>query len=158
MPNWKQAVDQFFKHSDPEGGFFHCAEDGVGKSKISQFEKKLNIKFPDELREFYSNYNGIGLTNDEEEYPNFIPPLEHLNAFVKSARKSFPKSHKAFANRYLPVVDWENGDTSGYVLGEDGEFVDAFFMFEHELCNSQTSDVNDFMVPIADSLHAFLSP
>ena len=158
MANWKKAVKQFFANSDPTGEFFHCAEGGASARTIQAVEKKLKIRFPDELRQFYEHYNGIGLTNDETEYPNFIPPIEHLVEFVKSARHSFPKSHIQYAERYLPVVDWENGDTSGYVLNEDGTFVDCFFMFNHELCtDNKTQDVNEFLSPVAENLHAFLS-
>ena len=158
MPNWKKAIKQFFANSDPNGVFFHCAQDGVSKKTIDSIAKKLKSELPEELRDFYKHFNGIGLTNEESEYPNFIPPIEHLPEFVKTSRRAFPKSHKKYADRYLPVVDWENGDTSGYVLDEDGTFVNCLFMFNHELCtHEKTQGVNEFLTPAADNLHSFLS-
>ena len=116
------------------------------------------MEFPDELCEFYEQFNGIGLTGDDSECPNFVPSVEHLPEFVKSARSAFPKPHKKYADRYLPVVDWENGDTSGYMLDEDGTFVDCLFMFNHESCtHEKTQDVNEFLTPVAENLYTFLS-
>ena len=158
MPNWKKAVKQFFANSDPNGEFFHCAPDGAAETTINTIAKKLKTELPSELREFYGQFNGIGLTNDESECPNFIPPIEYLPKFIKTARLAFPKSHKQYAARYLPVVDWENGDTSGYLLDEDGAFIDCLVMFNHELCTGEkTQDINDFLSPVADSLYGFLN-
>ncbi|MDB2685906.1 SMI1/KNR4 family protein [Mariniblastus sp.] len=158
MPNWKKAVEQFFAKSDPNGEFYHCAEDGLSAKDITSVLKKLKMQVPDELRDFYGQFNGLGLTNDETEFPNFIPPIEYLSDLVIAARTAFPKSHKTYADRYLSVVNWENGDTCGYVMKEDGSFVDCFFMFNHELCSHEKSqDVNEFLTPVAENLYSFLS-
>ena len=158
MPNWKKAVKQFFKNADPDQEYYHCAEDGAPSRSINAAMKKLKIELPQELRSFYEQFNGVGLTNDETEYPSFIPPIDHLPEFVESSRRVFPKTHKKYANRYLPVVDWENGDTCGYMVNDEGGFIDCLFMFNHELCtHEQAQDVNEFLTPVAENLYEFLS-
>lgn len=158
MRNWKKAVAQFFHNSDPDGEYFHCAPERASTKTISSVVKKLRTDIPDELREFYEQFNGVGLTGDDSESPNFIPPIEQLPDFVKSARSLFPKSHKKYADRYLPVVDWGNGDTSGYMFDEGGTFIDCLFMFNHETCTNEASqDVNEYLTPVAENLYGFLS-
>ena len=82
MTKWDKAAKHFFEMSDPEGEFFHCAKEGKDLKTISKIEAKIGIAFPDELRDFYQHFDGLGMNEDESELPRFIPPVEHLPAFL----------------------------------------------------------------------------
>lgn len=158
MNKWNKAAKHFFEISDPTGAFFHCAKEGNDLETISKIEAKIGVGFPDELRDFYQHFNGLGMSEDESELPRFIPPVEHLPELVKSARSWLSKTHSQLAARYLPVVDWENGDSSGYLLDENGVYLPHFFIFNHELYQDDAEqDGSEFLQPMTSSLLSFLA-
>ena len=160
MTNWPEIIETFFQLSDPEHEFRHIALPGVAKAAIGEVESKLNLSLPQELQDFYLVSNGIGLASGEEpDEPRFIPSLEKLPAFVKACRASFSETHPIFAERYLPCIDWENGDSTGFLMDREGEYLPQLFTFSHEPYSYDSAqDVNDFLQPSAEGIADLLTP
>lgn len=157
MANWKKATEEFFKHADPDGEYHHFTGNGVTDVAISSVESKIGIEFPPELRNFYKFSNGLGLSSNEQEAPRFIPPIGQLPSFVETARLFFSATHENIALRYLPVIDWANGDTAGYLLEPSGNFFPFIVNFMHEQYEGgESQDANDFLEPVAKNLLEFL--
>jgi hypothetical protein len=160
MTNWQKTIDKFFQCSDPGNDFRHIALPGATEENIAETETKLGLKLPEELREFYSCFNGIGMaTEDEPNIPRLIPPLDQLPSLVTSGRSWFVETHPDWANRFFPFLDMENGDYTGYCLDENGQWMPFVMDFLHEYYQfDPDQDIDEFLVPSADSLKAFLSP
>lgn len=160
MANWTEIIETFFRLSDPENDFRHVTQPGVSKEAFAEIEATLKTTLPEELKDFYCFSNGMGLlAEDEPDEPRFIPPLERFPAFVAACRASFSETHPIFAERYLPCVNWDNGDATGYLLDKDGKYLPDLFTFLHELYKFDSAqDVNDFLQPSAEGLAVFLTP
>ncbi len=159
MSNWNSIVAAFFGKADPENLFRHCVGDGASLDAIQAAESEIGIRLPDELREFYLNCNGLGLSaGDEPDVPRFIRPIEQLPAFVRETRADFAGTHSDLASRFLAFVDWENGDAMGYLQQPDRTFFPFLVTFLHEQYRYDAAqDPNDFLTPGPASLIEFLS-
>ncbi len=157
MPNWKQITAAFFKNADPSNEYHHWVGNGADSGAIASAESKIGLEFPAELRDFYAFSNGLGMTTDQTESRRFVPTLEDLPAFVGSARSFFSSTHASLSARYLPVIDWENGDTAGYLLQTEGGYFPFVVNFSHELySHNENQDPSEFLHPIGESLAMFL--
>ncbi|PQO46977.1 SMI1/KNR4 family protein [Blastopirellula marina] len=159
MPDWKSIIEAFFENSDPTNEFRHLANPGASAEAIEAAEKQLGISLPEELRDFYLCFNGVGMAGeDESDEPRFIRPVEMLPAFINESRSSFAGTHSELASRFLPFIDWDNGDATGYLLQQDGTLFPGLVTFEHETYHyDATQDAEEFMTPGPDSLADFLS-
>ena len=116
------------------------------------------MKLPTELRDFYSYSNGLALEDDRTKEPRFLRQIQILPAYVKFARESFAETHQKYARRYLPFIDWENGDSSGYLLDATGAYRPEIFIFLHEHYEYiEEQDINEFLQPFAESLANFFT-
>jgi hypothetical protein len=161
VPNWKRIVDDFFRMSDPDGEYEHYAPKGATAATIAELESEIGVELPQELRDFYANYNGIGLVTRDEEAPMplFIRPTTELPGFIRECQSIIRDTHPNHAERYFPFIDWYNGDSSGFMLNAKGQLVDGVFTFSHELYSYDAAqDLNDFIQPHSDSIASLLSP
>ncbi len=147
MTKWKHLVDGFFLNSDPNAEFRHIANPPASTAEVSETERKIGISLPAELRSFYCAYNGIGLSHgDEPDTPRFIRPVNELPEFITSGRSWFAETHPNVALRFVPFLDWENGDVMGYLFNEDGSLNPFLVTFLHEEYNGTPSqDPDEFL-------------
>jgi hypothetical protein len=160
MNNWQETIDTFFQCSDPSNDFRHLALPGASAKAIAETEATLGLTLPTELGEFYSCFNGIGMaTDDEPDIPRLIPSLDQLATVITAGRSWLKETHPDWANRFLPFLDLENGDYTGYCLDENGQWMPCVVTFLHEYYQFDADqDIDEFLVESADSLKAYLSP
>jgi len=160
MTDWNRVVDEFFLAADPDGEYDRDAPAGASPAAIATAEAAIGVSLPEELRDFYASHDGLGLASrDGSESPRFVRPVSELPAFVEECRSSFEETHPAYAEKYLPFVDWNNGDSSGFVRAADGTWIEALFTFSHErYLYDAEQDVNEFLQPQADTVEEFLAP
>lgn len=157
MTDWKALIENFFANSDPEGTFARLTPPGCDDKAIDHAESEIGLQFPPELREFYQHYDGIGLGDETIDIPRFIPSIAILPQFVADARSSISSTHQDIATRYLPFIDWGNGDSSGYLYNQDGSLFEFVVVFSHEHYNAVCDqDVGEFLMPFAESLSEML--
>ena len=158
MINWNSLVNSFLRSANPSGEFRPIVRLGASPEAIAGTERKLGIPIPEELRSFYLRCNGMGLAcDDEPDEPRLIPPVEELPSTAAACRGWFAETHSDLASRFLPFLDWENGDFMGYLLQSDGTYHPFLATFCHELykCTS-TQDANEFLERGPSSLAEFL--
>ena len=160
MAEWKSLVDTFFLKSDPNGDFRHIAKPPATADLIAATEAKIGVSIPDDLRSFYLCYNGIGLAGgDEPDTPRLILPVEDLPDFIAQGRSRFSDMHPDLASRFLPFLDWENGDVMGYLFQKDGALYPFLVTFMHEQYSFNSSqDAEDFLEQGPESLAELLTP
>lgn len=161
MTNWKRIVDDFFRMSDPDGEYEHYAPSGASEATIAELESEIGVELPQELRDFYANYDGIGLVTRDEEAPMplFIRPTTELAGFIRQCQSIIRDTHPIHAEHFFPFIDWYNGDSSGFMLNASRQLVDGVFTFSHERYSYDAAqDVNDFIQPHSDSIANLLSP
>ncbi len=160
MIKWKSLVDSFFRNSDPEGEFRHIANPPASTSSIAAAEAKIGLSIPEELRDFYLCYNGIGLAADDEpDTPRLIQPIEDLPDFIAQCRSWFSETHPDFASRFFPFLDWENGDVMGFMFQQDGTLHPFLVTFMHEQYNfSASQNAEEFLEQGPESLAELLTP
>ena len=158
MTNWKSLVESFLKRADPSGEFRSVVRPGASPEAIAAAECQLGMSMPEELRSFYLNCNGMGLAcDDEPDSPRLIPPIETLPAVVEQCRSWFAETHPGLASRFLPFLDWENGDYVGYLHRTDGTFEPFLSTFNHERYRaSAAQDAREFLERGPSNLAEFL--
>ena len=158
MADWKSVIQNFFDNSDADNSFARVSPAGCPKTAISKCETQTGLILPDELRKFYQHSNGMGLEENESDDPRFIPKIESLPEYIDQCRAAFNETHSDYAERYVPFVDWENGDSSGYIYNSDGTLFECIVMFSHEHYEyDEKQDINEFLIPFAESLEELLS-
>ena len=158
MADWSKIIQNFFTNSDPENAFSRISPDGCDESDIATCEAAIGFTLPDELRTFYLHSNGLGLQDNATDAPRFIPNIQSLPNYINQCRTSFDDTHADYAKRYLPFIDWENGDSSGFIFNKDGTLFECVVMFSHEhYAYDNKQDINEFLIPFAESLEELLS-
>ena len=157
MANWNALIENFFAKTDPENSSVRIAPNGCSETLMLNSESKIGLSLPQELREFYRHCNGIGLGDAPADLPQFIPSIEALPQFIDYARSSFSGTHPEYASRYIPFIDWGNGDSSGFLLNADGTLHDYIFVFSHEHYDyDDKQEIDEFLTPFAESLEELL--
>lgn len=127
--------------------------------ELSAMERQLGIEFPQEFRDLYSTFNGIGLTSSdatEVEYWNFLP-LHMIPDFAETIRNWFRETHPDAAARFVPFYDWKNGDGLGYLFDENGIAIPGLCNFEHELYGfDEDQDLDEFLEVVPVTIKEFL--
>ena len=156
--NWNDVLSVYLELSGDESTLSEIKLDGATPEQLVECETKIGMKLPTELRDFYSYSNGLALEDDRTKEPRFLRQIQKLPAYVKFARESFAETHQKYARRYLPFIDWENGDSSGYLLDATGAYRPEIFIFLHEHYEYiEEQDINEFLQPFAESLANFFT-
>lgn len=124
---------------------------------IEAFEKSVGHTMPEEFHDLYQQFNGYG-TAGEDDVDWFFLPLDLLPEHVAGIREWFRDTHPDIASRFVPFVDWGNGDASGYLFSESGEVEPGIYMFEHESCDfEKEQDWREFLFPVDENLRSFIN-
>lgn len=124
---------------------------------IAEFEKAIGFSMPEEFKSLYSEHDGFG-TSRHGEAEWFFLPLSELPEHAAEVRDWFQETHPEIAKRFVPFVDWGNGDASGYVFSASGIPEPGIFMFEHESYEfEEDQDWREFLVPVDASIRDFLT-
>ncbi|RYD21491.1 MAG: SMI1/KNR4 family protein [Verrucomicrobiaceae bacterium] len=129
----------------------------ASEESIAAFEASVGYVLPGEFHDLYQQFDGYG-NETQEGVDWFFVPLEFLPEHVAGVRDWFESTHSALARRFVPFVDWGNGDASGYLFTESGEQEPGIFMFEHESYEfNEAQDWSDFLYLVDDNLQDFLT-
>lgn len=157
MSEWQLLITEFYKlgHADDldslELGRPATTDD------LDSLDRELGFKLPSEFRSFYGEFNGFGTKRDGETDWFFVP-ISAIPSLTTSAREWFQETHPAIAKRYIAVVDWGSGDSSGYLFSETGEPLEGIFIFEHESYEFEADqDWREFLIPVDSSIRNFLT-
>ncbi|MBL9153880.1 MAG: SMI1/KNR4 family protein [Verrucomicrobiales bacterium] len=157
MNEWRPLINEYYKlaHTDDPNSL------ELGKpattEELDSLDKELGFKMPPEFRSFYGEFNGFGTKRDDETDWFFVPisAIPNLTAVI---RDWFKETHPEIARRYVAVVDWGNGDSSGYLFSEAGDPLEGFFIFEHESYEFEADqDWREFIIPVNSSIRNFLT-
>ncbi len=66
---------------------------------------------PNEFKALYSEFDGFGTLRDGE-VDWFFLPLSKLPEHANGVRSWIQKTHPEIAKRFVPFVDWGNGEAS----------------------------------------------
>lgn len=157
MSDWRQDIINHHNldHEDqPESLFLG---EPANAEELRAFEKSVHRRLPEEFHDLYSQYNGYG-TVSEHGTDWFFVPLEMLPEHVSGIRDWFQGTHPELAARFVPFVDWGNGDASGYLFSESGEMEPGIYMFESESYLFEAEqDWTEFLYPVDEDLRSFLN-
>ncbi|QDV41076.1 hypothetical protein Enr13x_09140 [Stieleria neptunia] len=108
--------------------------DPASLEQLRDIQDSIGLVFPDELAELYASVDGYGLEMGAGSLlsPWFLVPSSLLPDFVQNNRSVFSGTHPEFAKRYLPCIDWLNGNSMGFIYATDGELVSGLHEFSHE--------------------------
>ena len=69
----------------------------------------------------------------------------------------FVESHEEDANRFLGVINFDNGDALGYIISPDGALGSKLCSFDHESYDGDEEQaLEDFLLPQYDSFTAYI--
>ena len=161
MTDWLELLTRHHSAAQADSGYEPIFGDPASLECLDRLHSKMGLPLPDELKELYQSVDGYGLRVDEKDNlsPWFIVPTSELFDFVSAQRSAFSSTHKSLSERYLPFIDWGNGDSMGYVFGRDGGLVDGLHMFMHELYQyAADQEPDDFFRSFEGSIVDFLEP
>lgn len=157
MSEWHKNIADFHKLDNADDPDSLVLGSPATATSIVEFEKAVGYSMPEEFKSLYSEYDGFGTTrNGEVDW--FFLPISKLADHATAVRDWFQETHPEIAKRFVPFVDWGNGDASGYVFSESGAPEPGIFMFEHENYEfEEDQDWREFLVPVDASIRAFLT-
>lgn len=161
MTDWLELLTRHHSAAQADSGYEPIFGDPASPESLDRLQSKIGLPLPNELRELYRSADGYGLRVNKEDNlsPWFVVPTSELFDFVSAQRNAFSGTHKSLSERYLPFIDWANGDSMGYVYGRDGRFVDGLHMFMHELYQYDAEqEPEDFFRSFEGSIADFLEP
>jgi hypothetical protein len=157
MKNWKNLVYEFRRQDDPN--LTDPIEFGMGVSDLDfdYYSSSFGVMFPEDFRECYGQLNGFGFPK-AGDIDWFLFPLELISELQMKFKKTVEATHPSLGARYIPIVNWGNGDLSGYL--KIGGILDSrIFMFEHEsYAAEEGQNEGEFIVECDSSLYDFLIP
>ncbi len=157
MSEWRQVITEFHKLDHPDDPDSLELGQPVSSKEFDSLDKQIGFKMPPEFRSFYREFNGFG-TKQDGETDWFFVPISIIPSLTANIRDWIQETHPEIAKRYVAVVDWGNGDLSGYLFSESGEPLDGFFIFEHESYEFEDAqDWREFIIPLDSSIRDFLS-
>ncbi len=157
MSEWHKNIVAFHKLDNADDPDSLVLGSPSNAATIAVFEKTVGYSMPEEFKALYSEYDGFGTTR-KGEIDWFFLPLLKLPGHAAEVRVGFQQTHPEIAKRFVPFVDWGNGDSSGYVFSESGVPEPGIFMFEHESYEfREDQDWREFLDPVDASIHDFLT-
>lgn len=161
MTDWLELLARHQAAAQAESGYEPIFGDSASPEAVDRIQSMIGLAFPAELIELYRSVDGYGLEMDLDSRlsPWFIVPTSELFAFVSSQRNAFAETHKSLSDRFLPFIDWANGDSMGYIYDRDGNLIDGLHMFMHELYQYEADqEPDDFFRSFEGSIAEFLEP
>ena len=157
MSKWHKKIIAFHKLDNANNPESLVLGSPATAATIAEFEKAVCYSMPDEFKALYSEFDGFGTSRDGG-VDWFFLPLSKLPDHAVEVRGWFEETHPEVAKRFVPFVDWGNGDASGYVFSESGIPEPGVFMFEHESYEfEEDQDWRTFLVPVDASIRDFLT-
>ena len=160
MIDWSAVLRRHHAQTQAESGFGIILGPPTDASKLDRITREVKLPLPVEMSELYQQVDGYGLQLDDDSSlsPWFVVPTELLTGFVESSRDVFCRTHQSLADRFLPFIDWANGDSMGYIYDREGSLVDGLHMFDHERYGYDDPDQSpsDFFRTFDGSLADFL--
>jgi hypothetical protein len=161
MTNWLRLLERHHASAHADSDYEPIFGDAASQGRIDDIQAIIGVPFPTELRDLYLSVDGYGLKMDPESMlsPWFVVPTLELPDFVARHRSTIADTHKSLSERFLPFIDWANGDAMGYIYDRDGALVEGLHVFSHELyCDVEDQDLDDFFRSFEGSLAEFLEP
>jgi hypothetical protein len=157
MSDWYQIISAAHQLDHPEAPDSLVLGAPADAVSIAAFEKAIGYCLPEEFKELYLKYDGFGRSGKTEVCWFFLP-MSELPRHVAEVREWFQETHPEIARRYVPFVDWGDGDASGYLFSESGVPEQAIFMFEHESYEfEKDQDWRDFLMPVDKSIRDLIT-
>jgi hypothetical protein len=155
--DWKEAAQKYINSIIVENDSVQFG-DGVDGEIIAHFERELGFEIPSELKQLYGTLNGFGYSTKNGTMHWRLYPIERIQELLSCHNERLRKSSVTLDWDYVPIFDWGNGDTSGYLkYKEQQRFYDSgIWMFDHEAFFSENGE-EDYLYQVADSLIEFLS-
>lgn len=149
MQDWTQVIQEHYAVAYDPAEFSMSLNPPATLKQIEDLERSLGFTFPEEWHALYKTTNGLGVVPKKQ--PTFVsdlfPSIEHLPAFIATSRDWISPTHPHVALRYIPVLDFVNGDTIGYCTDDESA---TLYLFNHESKgNDPEQDTVDFLYPIA---------
>ncbi|WAC19570.1 SMI1/KNR4 family protein [Luteolibacter sp. SL250] len=159
MPNWRKIVESHHAWAHPDDDWRLITGPPAGAADLALLEELFGAALKDEIRGFYEQMDGFGITSDEGRVIWFVVPIAGLADTFEACRSWFRDTHPGLAERFFPFIDWECGDYSGILLHEFGIPLEGIYEFEHEEYGfDEDQDGSDFLRSVYDSLREMLTP
>ena len=157
MSEWHKSIVAFHKLDNADNPDSLVLGSPATAASIAEFEKAIGYSMPNEFKQLYSEYDGFGTSSDGETNWFFLP-ISKLPEHASEVRDWFQETHPEHAKRFVPFVDWGNGDATGYVFSETGTLLPGIFIFEHESYEfEEDQDWEEFLIPVDSTIRAFLT-
>lgn len=161
MTNWLDLLTRHHTVAQADSDYEPLFGDPALPEQLGEVEAKIGLALPAELRDLYRSVDGYGVKMDAESTlsPWFIVPSSALPNFVSNQRQGFADTHKSLSERFLPFIDWANGDSMGYLYDRDGKLLDGLYMFMHGQYGYEADqDPDDFFSWFDSSIAQFMDP
>ena len=159
MPNWKEIVESHHAWAHPDDDWRLIAGPSAGAADLALLEELFGSALTDEIRGFYEQMDGFGITSDTGEVLWFMVPIAGLANTFETCRSWFRDTHPELADLFVPFIDWGCGDYSGILLGESGVPLEGIYEFEHEEYEFDDGQSGiDFLSSVYGSLREMLTP
>lgn len=159
MTDWNALILAHHAAAHADGDFELIASPGATDEAINQLASELRVSFPDEFASLYTAADGWGCypAGQPAEVSWLFRPLEQIPQFCEAIRAWFADTHPEFTDRFVPFIDFDNGDGLGYFYEANGTIMEGLFCFEHEAYEAdEAQDINEFVTSAPISIRQFI--
>ncbi|MEX1041843.1 MAG: SMI1/KNR4 family protein [Pirellulaceae bacterium] len=161
MTNWLDLLTRHHAVAQADSDYEPLFGDPASPDRLEEVEAEIGLALPAELKDLYLSVDGYGVRMDEESTLSlwFIVPSSALPSFVANQREGFAGTHKSLSERFLPFIDWANGDSMGYLFDRDGKLLDGLYKFMHGQYGYEADqDPDEFFDWFESSIAEFMDP
>lgn len=161
MTDWLHVLTRHHAVAQADSGYEPIFGDPATQERLDEIQTQIGLPLPAELKDLYRSVDGYGLQLNRDRMLSlwFIVPTSSLPGFVSAQRCAIASTHKNLSERYLPFIDWANGDSMGYLYDVNGSQMNGLHLFMHELYDHESDQAADeFFRSFEGSIEEFLEP
>lgn len=154
--NWKELIMSFCNLGQANGPESLFLGSSVSNAALDTLASDVGFVFPEEFRDLYAIYDGFGIELKADTRNSIFMPVSEIPQFAKRMQGWFEETHAKVASRFISFINWNNGNSSGYLFSETGQ-LEGIYTLQHDEYNfEEDQDWREFLVPAAESIKDLL--
>lgn len=171
MNSWPELIEANHAWAHANDGWHLVTGAPATDADLAQLETQLGIELPAEFKELYRTYNGVGICREanDGQAPGrpieeskkvlwLLVPVAEIPGLMTVARSWFQETHAEVALQFMPFIDWNCGDYTGYLLPLESDVPAELYTFEHENYEfDEAQEAEEFLLLSYESIRDYFS-
>lgn len=126
---WHDLILGFYAYGAPFDPKQIVLGDPVAETEIEEFEDRIELQLPRELRHFYQSQNGFGMIQPDGKVDWIFVPIQDIPRLTAKTNDWMRSVYPELNGRVLAFIDWDDEETAGILYSETGSPTEKIFGF-----------------------------